>query len=218
MVYNDSRVLISALDEGDVDRLYTIRRVKLQDLYPDQWHQTLVQFCPETAIIHVLQRCSGLNSRDDYGRSMLHHSIRFRRPFVTRWLLKRGVTHHVPDNDGWTPLRLAIRSGDLPTAEFLLSRTPDLNTTLSDGRSALHLALQYSRGSIVDTLLAAGVDTSLRDKLDQSAWYYALRYGTSETVDRLWKTQPPDDSELVETARQYAHPSIYLRLRNWLAS
>lgn len=212
--HRDTQTLADRLEAGDLSDIWALQRADLRDLYQAGLHQTLIQSGPESAIVHLLSRTPGLHQPDSDGRTWLHHSLHYQRPFVTRWLLQHQAPVDAPDRDGWTPLHLAIRAGDDPAALYLSGQTVNLDTPLRDGRTPLHLALQYRRPEVLQTLLHQGADHRRCDGQGWCGWYYGARYGTPETLRLLWtRGRPPTDNALLALAERHLPPEDYLRFR-----
>lgn len=212
---DETERLRQLIQQARAEDLYSVGKVDLSDLYRDRDHHSFYQHAPESAIVAILKQCRKLGATDSYGRNALHHSLSYRRAFVTRWLLGHPSLFSTQDKDGWTPLHLAIRVGDLPAAEYLLRQSLQPHRPLSDGRTPLQLALQYGHPTLVRSLLEAGGKTEDEDSKNWNAWYYAVTSPSSERcLPVLWeKSIPPPDNALVQLAQRHLSPDWYLRVR-----
>ena len=67
------------------------------------------------------------------------------------------------DDNGETPLHVAVREGKLETARVLLDAS-DVNATSSVGMTALHWASLRGDAEMSELLLAYGADPRIRDE------------------------------------------------------
>lgn len=138
-----------------------------------------------------------VNIQDDYGISALH------------WVAFRGHAGHVEklraldaasydDDDGRTPLHMAIQSADnkIATIEAIFEAlgAPDPNAT--DPRARL-LVAAVSTGDPahasdnVKFLLGKGADPYLTDDADRTVFYYALKAKRNNLVELIFSEHPP---------------------------
>jgi ankyrin repeat protein len=65
-------------------------------------------------------------------------------------------------NDGWTPLHIATRSGQLDIAKLLLENGADFDAKAIDGLTPLHTAILYEQLDIAKLLLENGADVNAK--------------------------------------------------------
>lgn len=97
--------------------------------------------------LYLVKRASGedLKMRDHEGRSLLHLAIIARQKSgnqsVIRYLIKKKVGLNAQDDEGMTPLHLALFLGSKEVAELLLEQEDiQLDLIDEDGETALHYA------------------------------------------------------------------------------
>ena len=79
--------------------------------------------------------------------------------------LKQGIAKdpssvNAPDENLWTPLHEAARSGSLETVEFLVEHGANLGDTVLTGASALNIARKFKHNQVIaflDTLGAPDI-------------------------------------------------------------
>jgi ankyrin repeat protein len=77
-------------------------------------------------------------------------------------LLARGANVEVADEQGMTPLLLAIKQGRPDVVELLLNHGADIHHAAHDGVTPLFLAIRERRSDLVALLLDKGADVNTR--------------------------------------------------------
>lgn len=113
-------------------------------------------------IVELLcQRGARVNHRDSMGRTALQMSSTTTEDTrqIARTLLANGADPNIHDNDGSTPLILALkREKSLDFIELLLDRGSDTNKTNILKQTALSVALRNKNDPHAEALIAAGAD------------------------------------------------------------
>ncbi|GMT29818.1 hypothetical protein PFISCL1PPCAC_21115, partial [Pristionchus fissidentatus] len=60
------------------------------------------------------------------------------------------------DQNGYTALLIAVKSGQLEVFEQLIAKGADINQCTKDGRNAAHMAAMYSGWQMLDAVLTKG--------------------------------------------------------------
>ena len=101
---------------------------------------------------------------EDRVTTELHREVKERK--VTRvleLLVDPGSGINYRDQQGETPLQVAVRGGDLRLSEILLSHGADPNMTDSHLRTSLHYAGLYGGLRIIEVLLKYNLDYSAKE-------------------------------------------------------
>ncbi|KAK5644313.1 hypothetical protein RI129_005613 [Pyrocoelia pectoralis] len=117
--------------------------------------------CGIASTIHyLLSNGADVNVTDGSGASCLHHAVTF--PTLIEDLLKLGLDINKEDNNGNTPLMVAIeRQSDL-MIKLLITNGADIFTENKSGFSPIHYAAQYALDDLLNELISKGADINKR--------------------------------------------------------
>lgn len=136
----------------------------------------------------------------------LHHAAENGFVEMVQFLLTKGADRHLVDQDGNTPLLVALSTTnevvqgagfvvnvpcvDLNLVSILLARDHDAPADLqerfrNDAVNALHYATQLSSTAIVTAVLASGVDINSRDSTQSTALHGAVRVAGSAGAQQV---------------------------------
>ena len=79
------------------------------------------------------------------------------------------------DDEGYTPLHLAVIAGNKPVIKYLISRGADVNAVDNERHSALHWAIVCGELDALDLLHEAGADPGLPDNHGALPIHYAVQ-------------------------------------------
>ncbi len=79
------------------------------------------------------------------------------------WLLSLGISIDAQDENGNTPLMLAVEYGSVTAAEYLLKHGANIHARNKSGDQAIH---NVRRSELLSLLIKAGADVGSRDNLD----------------------------------------------------
>ncbi len=86
---------------------------------------------------------------------------------------------------GYTPLMVAAKVGNLPSAQVLAQYKADINMQNSNGATALIIAAANNHVDLVSLLVKSGADTTLKNKSDKTVLEVAKASNAQEVVDFL---------------------------------
>ncbi|KAL0230283.1 hypothetical protein PCE1_003844 [Barthelona sp. PCE] len=90
----------------------------------------------------------------------------------------------VPNEDGRTPLHVAVSMNLKPICELLM-RKADIAAVDVDGNTSLHIAAQMSGPDIVEMLIENGCDVNARNSYAMTPLHFASRSGLVKNVELL---------------------------------
>ncbi|MBN2652556.1 MAG: ankyrin repeat domain-containing protein [Spirochaetales bacterium] len=96
------------------------------------------------------------------------------REKLQKLYFKQGVSVDERDEEGKTPLYLAIELGFDDIAKFLIDIGADPNIPNNEGQTPLFIASEKNNLQIVELLLKAGADIDSKDSYGRTAMYYAV--------------------------------------------
>ncbi|KAA3454874.1 acyl-CoA-binding domain-containing protein 1-like [Gossypium australe] len=101
--------------------------------------------------------------------------------------IESGVSVHLQDSEGRTPMHWAVDRGHLKIAEALLSRNANVNAKDNEGQTPLHYAVMCEREDIAKFLVKQNADKDTKDNdgnspvdLCDSDWPWLQRAGKAE--------------------------------------
>eukprot|EP00903_Cladosiphon_okamuranus_P018105 g16662.t1 len=98
------------------------------------------------------------------GYAPLHFAAGFGFGGIVSALMLADADKNARDNDGDTPLIVAVVTGRLAVVEILVAAGADLEMrNTADGWTAVHYAVAYGREEILSKLLSIGADKNARD-------------------------------------------------------
>ncbi|KAH8895368.1 ankyrin [Thozetella sp. PMI_491] len=139
----------------------------------------------ELSFVEILiSRGADVNARDNAGQNMLHYVALQESSNKVLCRVVTGVARSAPhlllqcDEDGYTPLQLALSQNNIHAAELFIDAGSDLATPDPEGNTGLHyLASQLFSSSVQKIwyrFIAAGVDVNTLNKMGESAlWVFS---------------------------------------------
>jgi len=125
-----------------------------------------------------------INSSDDFGFSPLHIAVLENAPLVlVNTILELGARPNSVDQEGCTPLRLALDMHLLETATLLANKGSDVFYAARDGKTPADISL----GSGAETVnaLFSGSSINAKDSSGNTILHYAARHGDPGMVSLL---------------------------------
>ncbi|GAA0272096.1 hypothetical protein GCM10009127_10510 [Alteraurantiacibacter aestuarii] len=144
-----------------------------------------------------------VNARDvSTGRSALHIVVARRDVTWINFLYQQGANVNIRDNNGVTPLMLAVQLGHLEGVQALVANGARVDVTNNSGETPLMTAVHSRNTELMRILLQAGADPDRYDNSGRSARDYARLRGendiTNDTLNRY--ARPPAERETTGTS------------------
>ena len=105
------------------------------------FHLDVINLLNKTTCL-IIAPATGINVRDEFGRTPLHWSCEKGHMEVVSFLMEHGADVRLQDGCGRPPLEWATRAGHLNMVRFLVKNGASVKTLNSDGKTSLHLASQ----------------------------------------------------------------------------
>ena len=83
----------------------------------------------------------------------VHAAVACREMPTLQLLLRCGAPHSAVGKDGWTPLALAARSGNLSAVMLLLAAGADPDARMPSGKSARELAIVNNKAKVIEAFV-----------------------------------------------------------------
>ncbi|KAI8810191.1 ankyrin repeat-containing domain protein [Cladochytrium replicatum] len=106
------------------------------------------------------------------GQTMLHFA---RSTELIDFCLRKGLDINAVDNEGYTPLAEAARSGDSDAFDYLLSKGAKSDIPLPEGMTLLMVVAEKLSSSTATGLIESGADVNAKDKYGQTALLYTAK-------------------------------------------
>ena len=97
-------------------------------------------------------------------------------------LTRLGADVNARDNDRWTPLMWAARSGCEKTSQELLNKQASLDNVNNSGNTPLHIASSYGNVRVVELLLNSGANVCIQNYQGQSCLDVAVQSGAGDVA------------------------------------
>ncbi|KAK7971461.1 hypothetical protein PG989_016477 [Apiospora arundinis] len=157
---------------------------------------------------------ASLNCANIHGRWPLHGAARYGEVEYAQYLCNFDPDQvHREDEDGYTPLHVAVFFKKSAMVDFLLDRGAHINAMTKDPSddqlTPLHVAMRGGPdggSDMVAALLTKGADPYLKNREGRSAWDYVSIYGTRSTAQQILDKIPEiqDDKTRLQESMQQA--------------
>ena len=125
-----------------------------------------------------------VNNPDDMGNSALHIALQERAsPEIIRLIISAGPSINAVDNNGQTPLRIAVDLGLLEQAKILADEGADPFFVAVDNKSPADIA--FEKGVEYVRAIFSGRGVNARDNSSNTVLHIAARYGTPQIIETL---------------------------------
>jgi len=161
------------------------------------------------------QDSSLVNAVDVDGRTALHWAaLTPEAPELVRYLIEKQAEIDKPDAAGWTPLHIAVSSGNEDSVKELIGAGASINKTNDKGLTPLHYAASKARVEIGKLLVSRGADINARDKANQLPLHRAATTGSTGFIKLL--LHPPEGSPKprLNTADRIGNTPLHLAIES----
>lgn len=137
---------------------------------------------------YLIELGANIYALDSDGWSTLMYASQSGDLELVQYLVSQNVNINQQDNGeygGMTPLTLAIDSGNIEIAEFLLLNGADPNIEDTSGLNALIYSAYAGATNLLDMLLQKGMNPDHQTTEGMTALMYAATYGELEAVQLL---------------------------------
>ena len=105
-----------------------------------------------------------INTQDERGRSLLHWAVGCNKKEIFEHLVAKGIVVTAEDNDGVTPMYMAVRFQNVPLFDRMLELQSNTDWIKRHGGQLLEKAVLNKDLLFVQQLIANGVDIDAKNK------------------------------------------------------
>lgn len=118
------------------------------------------------------------------GNNPLHNLItKTESSELINYLIKKGVSVNLANNEGNTPFMYACSSAKLNIIELLTKELKNINHTNKNGETALSFAVKNNSSDVVEFLLKKEADSKVIDKSGNNLMYYLIQSYSEQDQD-----------------------------------
>jgi len=150
------------------------------------WNRTPFQISisVSTQMVSALLTADRINIPDDMGSSVLHIALQEgASPDIIRRIINLGARINAVDNNGKTPLRVAIDMGEWESVKIIADTGADPFIVAVDNRTPAEIA--FTRGNECLRAIFSGRAINARDNSGNTILHLAARYGTPSNINLL---------------------------------
>ncbi|GFF53558.1 hypothetical protein IFM46972_09807 [Aspergillus udagawae] len=116
------------------------------------------------------------------GDTALHLAVEWKRPRIILFLLDRGATTDMTNEDGFTPLQLAAKMDNCEAIALLLQRGAQVEARCLSGFTALQLAAHEGHWIAFDLLLIGGANINSWNKKGETLLHEEARKASNVSI------------------------------------
>ncbi|KAF0754411.1 hypothetical protein AaE_005341, partial [Aphanomyces astaci] len=156
--YMDTSRRLTFTQDGDTALMVAARGIDSK-LYTDEDIPVGAAFSQDCAtnVRLLLEAKADVNVINKSGETALFQAVNYggdQAIVMVKMLLEGDLCHvDVQDEDGLTPLHVAVKRGQADIVALLINRKSNVHAKTSEGKSPLHLACQYGHFAVVEILV-----------------------------------------------------------------
>lgn len=116
------------------------------------------------------------------GNTALHLAVQCRRPRIILFLLEKGASIDIANDEGFTPLQMAANMDNCEAISLLLQHCAYVEARSLAGPTALQYAAWKGHWIAFDLLLIGGADINVWNKQGETLLHEQARYSTSKSI------------------------------------
>lgn len=180
----------------------------------DNKNRTAMDYANAMGFTQIVESISkdSVKNVDSYGNTPLHQSCYNGQSEVVKMMVREeGVDVNARNDEGQTPLFIAVALNNLAIVEILLMAGAEPNKTYKDGTSPLQAAVIKGNEHMVEILINHGADINHSNNRGETALMLAAKNGRNTIVSELL-SKNADVSQadnMAHTALHYAAEAGY---------
>lgn len=127
-----------------------------------------------------------VNSKsDDFRQTALQEACLHNNFNITEYLIKCGADVNICDEDGSSPLHIAVIMQSLKICELFIKKGADVNKLDFEGNTPLHESVSYGNLEILSKLVNSGANVKLHLHGNDGLIARAIRWENYQVLDFL---------------------------------
>lgn len=119
----------------------------------------------------------------DLGKKAIHYAAAGGNPEVITFLINtHGATIYDETDNGNGPLQIAVSSGQIKTAEWLIAQGANIKSSDKMGRTSIHIAAMYGKIAMLKWLVSKGARINDQNYNGHTPFHYAAGHGRLATM------------------------------------
>lgn len=143
-------------------------------------------------LIEAAIESADINMTDTQGQNWLHSAIKNNQPEQVSALLKKGASVVVANEEGKSPLILALESQQNDITALLLEKAPN-DFLDNQGNTLLHWAVKLDKSKMAKKLIKKGLDVNATNQDLTTPLHIAVSLGNKDIVELLLNAKAKTD-------------------------
>lgn len=144
---------------------------------------------------------------------LLHHVVRLGIELATRLLLEYGADVHGQNNQGETPLIIAVCTGTRSMVDILLRHGAGVEARNNRGETSLYIAVFQCEESILQALIQYGANVEAKDLNGRKPLDVAV-VGSNDAIVEMLHSSGADASTLSQLGIDHIHKLLRRAIQN----